>query len=71
MIGYYEEDQTNLKTLDNAYSYLENSSLLTELLSPLLVRNQINYQNFMNQLVVNKSPRDPDSFIHALFDQMR
>ena len=71
LIGYYEEDQTNLKTLDNAYSYLENSSLLTELLSPLLVRNQINYENFMNQLVVNKSPRDPDSFIHALFDQMR
>ena len=71
LIGYFEEDQANLKNLDAAYSFLENSNLLTELLSPLLVRSENNYQNFYNQLVVNKSPRDQDSFIHALFDQMR
>ena len=71
LIGYFEEDQANLKNLDDAYSFLENSKLLTELLSPLLQRSQENYQNFMHQLVVNKSPRGPDSFIHALFDQMR
>ena len=71
LIGYFEEDQANLKNLDDAYSFLENSKLLTELLSPLLQRTQENYQNFMHQLVVNKSPRGPDSFIHALFDQMK
>ena len=71
LIGYFEEDQANLKTLDDAYAFLENSKLLLEILSPLLVKNEKNYQNFMSQLVVNKSPRGPDSFIHALFDQMR
>ena len=71
LIGYFEEDQSNLKTLDDAYSFLEKSKLLAEILSPLLVKNEANYENFMNQLVVNKSPRGQDSFIHSLFDQMR
>ena len=71
LIGYHEEDDTNLKTLDDAFTFMENSTLLTELLSPSLDRTQSNYQNLMSQLVVDKTLKGPDSFIHALFDQMR
>ena len=71
LIGYFEEDQKDLKTLNDAYDFLRKSSLLVELLSPLHARGEQHYQNFMEKLVQNESPQNQDSFLHALVDQIR